>query len=99
MNRKDYSYTPGGVNRNPDDAEPIETEPPDWMLTADDRLLIHFSENGPTLCPQAAGVLGLHVSFARSRCEKLCDHGFLTEQNTEFSLTDRGQRYIEVTVR
>lgn len=98
MSRKDYSSSFGRLNRNTDD-EPTETDPLDWMLTADDQLLIHFSEHGPTLCPQAAGVLGLHVSFARRRCEKLCEHGFLTERNTEFSLTDRGQRYIEVRDR
>lgn len=68
----------------------------DWMLSADDRILDHFDENGPGLCPQAAGVLGLHVSFARRRCEILCEHGFLYENDTEFRLTDRGQQYLEI---
>lgn len=76
---------------------PDETdyESVDWMLSADDRLLNHFDEHGPGLCSLAAGVLGLHVSFAQRRCEMLCEHGFLHECNTEYYLTDRGQQYIE----
>lgn len=66
------------------------------MLSADNRLLCHFDKHGPGLCPQAAGMLGLHVSFAQRRCEMLCEHGLLYEQDTEYRLTDRGQQYLEV---
>lgn len=66
------------------------------MLSADDQLLDHFDEHGPGLCPQAAGMLGLHVSFAQKRCEMLCEHGLLYENDTEYRLTDRGQRYLDI---
>lgn len=55
-----------------------------WMLSTDDRLLAYFDEHGPELCPQAAGVLGLHVPFAQRRCETLCRHGFLHKRDTEY---------------
>ncbi|RRJ32178.1 IclR family transcriptional regulator [Halocatena pleomorpha] len=67
----------------------------DWMLSVDDRLLTYFGKHGPGLCPEAAGMLGLHVSFAEKRCETLCDHGFLRKCNTRYHLTDIGQQYLD----
>lgn len=67
----------------------------DWMLSVDDRLLAHFGEHGPGLCPEAAGLLGLHVSFAERRCKLLCEHGFLYEHDTRYRLTELGLRYVE----
>jgi hypothetical protein len=84
------------VSTNSKRPDETEYESVDWMLSVDDRLLDHFEEHGPGLCPQAAGVLGLHVSFAQRRCDMLCEHGFLHESDTEYYLTDRGQQYIEV---
>lgn len=65
------------------------------MLSVDGRLLAYFSEHGPGLCPEAAGMLGLHVSFAEQRCETLCEHGFLHKHDTRYHLTDLGQEYLD----
>ncbi len=65
------------------------------MLSVDDRLLAYFGKHGPGLCPEAAGMLGLHVSFAEQRCETLCEHGFLRKRDTRYHLTDRGQQYLD----
>lgn len=70
----------------------------DWMLSADDRLLAYFDEHGPGLCPEAAGMLGLHVSFAEQRCETLCEHEFLHKHDTRYRLTDLGQQYLDTHI-
>jgi hypothetical protein len=84
------------MSTNSKQSDNTEYESTEWMLSSDDRLLTHFDEQGPERCPQAAGVLGLHVSFAQRRCEALCEHGFLYECDTEYQLTDQGEQYVEV---
>ena len=64
---------------------------PDWLLSTDERLLAYFHDNGPTRCPRAAGALGLHVPFARRRCEALRRHGYLAESESRFRLTGAGR--------
>lgn len=64
---------------------------PDWLLSTDERLLAYFDDNGPSRCPRAAGALGLHVPFARRRCEALRRHGYLAESDSRFRLTGDGR--------
>ncbi|WP_330631607.1 hypothetical protein [Halocatena halophila] len=81
------------MNSKRTDGPDVETT--EWMLSVDDQLLDHFASAGPGLCPEAAGRLGLHVSFAKKRCETLCEHGLLYESDTVYDITELGETYLE----
>jgi hypothetical protein len=75
----------------PDADRDLDPVTPEWLLSTDERLLAYFAVNGPCRCSRAAGDLGLHVPFARRRCDALRRNGYLMESDGRFRLTGEGR--------
>lgn len=78
----------------------VMTQNPDWMHSADARILEDLRRNQPDYVPLVANRLGMHLRYVDGRCDLLVEHGLLTQVTGEavFRLTDRGERYLAGTL-
>ncbi|MEF8788819.1 MAG: hypothetical protein V5A61_01700 [Haloarculaceae archaeon] len=70
---------------------------PDWLRTADERILRYFEVNPPDYVPLMANRLNVHLDYAERRVALLVEHGLLRPVTNEriYTVTDRGQRVLE----
>lgn len=67
-----------------------------WMRPGDDALLESLRRDGPESCPLLAARIGMHLKYARRRCEELEARGFVRSRDGRFyELTERGERYLD----
>ena len=68
----------------------------DWMQPGDRRLLGSLRRDGPESCPLLAARIGMHLKYARKRCETLEARELVRSlDGRRYELTERGERYLE----
>ncbi|MDX1747195.1 MAG: hypothetical protein R3324_14760 [Halobacteriales archaeon] len=69
---------------------------PDWLRTADERILGYFEANPPDYVPLMANRLNVHLEYAERRVELLVEHGLLRPVTNEriYTVTERGQQVL-----
>ncbi|MEF8840794.1 MAG: hypothetical protein V5A62_04105 [Haloarculaceae archaeon] len=70
---------------------------PDWLRTADERILRYFEANPPDYVPLMANRLNVHLEYAEGRVALLVERGLLRPVTNEriYTVTDRGRRVLE----
>jgi len=70
---------------------------PDWLRTADERILRYFEANPPDYVPLMANRLNVHLEYAERRVALLVEHDLLRPVTNEriYTVTDRGQRVLD----
>jgi predicted transcriptional regulator len=70
---------------------------PDWLRTADERILRYFEANPPDYVPLMASRLNVHLEYAERRVALLVEHDLLRPVTNEriYTVTDRGRRVLE----
>lgn len=67
-----------------------------WVRPGDEALLESLRRDGPESCPLLAARIGMHLKYARRRCEELESRGFVRSRDERFyELTERGARYLD----
>lgn len=69
---------------------------PDWIRTADERMLRYLDENPPDYVPLMASRLNVHLEYAERRVALLVEHGLVRPVTNEriYTITDRGRRAL-----
>lgn len=69
---------------------------PEWLRTADERILAYFEANPPDYVPLMASRLNVHLEYAEQRVQLLVQHGLLVPVTNEriYTLTERGRRVL-----
>lgn len=69
---------------------------PDWLRTADERILEYFETNPPDYVPLMANRLNVHLEYAERRVALLVEHGLLRPVTNEriYTVTERGQQVL-----
>lgn len=72
---------------------------PDWLRTADERILRYFEANPPDYVPLMANRLNVHLEYAEGRVALLAERGLLRPVTNEriYTVTDRGRRVLEAS--
>jgi predicted transcriptional regulator len=72
---------------------------PDWLRTADERILRYFEANPPDYVPLMASRLNVHLEYAEGRVALLVERGLLRPVTNEriYTVTDRGRRVLEAS--
>lgn len=72
---------------------------PDWLRTADERILRYFEANPPDYVPLMANRLNVHLEYAEGRVALLVERGLLRPVTNEriYTVTDRGRRVLEAS--
>jgi len=70
---------------------------PDWLRTADERILRYFEANPPDYVPLMANRLNVHLEYAERRVALLVEHDLLRPVTNEriYTVTDRGRRVLD----
>ena len=70
---------------------------PDWLRSADERILRYFEMNPPDYVPLMANRLNVHLDYAEQRVALLVDHDLLRPVTNEriYAITDGGRRVLE----
>lgn len=69
-----------------------------WMRPGDEALLESLRRDGPESTPLLAARIGMHLKYARRRCEELEAHGLVRSRDERFyELTEQGTRYLDGT--
>ena len=70
---------------------------PDWLRSADERILRYFEVHPPDYVPLMANRLNVHLEYAEQRVALLVDHDLLRPVTNEriYTITDRGRRVLE----
>ena len=70
---------------------------PDWLRTADERILRYFEANPPDYVPLMASGLNVHLGYAERRVALLVDHDLLRPVTNEriYTITDGGRRVLK----
>lgn len=70
---------------------------PDWLRSADERILCYFEMNPPDYVPLMANRLNVHLDYAEQRVALLVDHDLLRPVTNEriYTITDGGRRVLE----
>ena len=67
-----------------------------WMQPGDGQLLGSLRRDGPESCPLLAARIGMHLKYARKRCETLEARELVRSlDGRRYKLTERGERYLE----
>ena len=67
-----------------------------WMQPGDRQLLGSLRRDGPESCPLLAARIGMHLKYARKRCETLEARELVRSLGgRRYELTERGERYLE----
>ncbi|PSP74113.1 hypothetical protein BRC86_06825 [Halobacteriales archaeon QS_3_64_16] len=68
----------------------------DWMQPGDRRLLDSLRRDGPESRPLLAARIGMHLKYARKRCEALEARELVRSRDgRRYELTERGECYLE----
>lgn len=69
---------------------------PDWMRSADERILRHLQEERPDYLALVANRLGMHLGYVERRTEVLVDHGLVEQVSEEvvYRTTELGEQYL-----
>ncbi|PSQ07613.1 hypothetical protein BRC93_16020 [Halobacteriales archaeon QS_5_70_15] len=70
---------------------------PDWLRTADERILRYFEAHPPDYVPLMASRLNVHLDYAEQRVALLVERGLLEPVTNEriYTVTDPGRRVLE----
>ena len=87
------SYAFSGHDR---EVSNVEDRSDDWMRPGDEALLESLRRDGPESCPLLAARIGMHLKYARRRCEELESRGLVRSRDERFyELTEQGTQYLD----
>ncbi|WP_336003228.1 hypothetical protein [Halorientalis halophila] len=69
---------------------------PDWLRSADERILHQLSDRRPDYLALVANRLGMHLGYVERRCAVLVEHGLIEPVSGEvvYRTTERGERVL-----
>lgn len=70
---------------------------PEWLRPEDAAILSYLSRERPDYVPLIANRLGLHLSYAERRCDRLAEAELVEPVSGEvvYRITERGDRCLE----
>ncbi|WP_193767639.1 helix-turn-helix domain-containing protein [Halorientalis pallida] len=69
---------------------------PNWMRSADERILRQLRAERPDYLALVANRLGMHLRYVERRCAVLVEHGLVEPVSGEvvYRTTERGERFL-----